>query len=427
MKALVIGNGGREHCLCWKLSQNSRIDRLYCSPGNGGTALLGTNVPLATPREYLQFAKEQIIDLTIIGPEAYLAEGIVDLFLSEKLPVIGPNRAAARLESSKIFAKQFMNRNHIPTADYEIFDQSTEAFRYLGSNYRYPLVLKADGLAAGKGVAIAQDSDEARIIMKEFMLERRLGAAGERMVVEEFLSGEEATVMMALDGRTYRMFPFSQDHKRIGEGDIGPNTGGMGAYSPTPVVDKDVQVRLEREIIGPLMEGLAREKLFYRGFLYLGLMIDEMRRPRVLEFNVRLGDPEAQVILPRLQTDWLELCLAIWEGKLSETILAESAGANLAVVLATHGYPGHYDTGMVIDGLEQFENRPDDEVLVFHAGTKRQENKTITTSGRVMNVCGRGKDLLEAKDRAYQAISQIRFDKMYYRRDIGYRAWSQRP
>lgn len=426
MRVMVVGSGGREHCLAWKIAQSPEVEEVFCVPGNGGMRSVGTCVSLSSFREMLDFVREKDVGLVLVGPEAPLASGIVDTFLAERRAIIGPDRRGALLEASKVFAKEFMRRYGIPTAPFSVFDDPGEALEVLKRRQNYPVVVKADGLASGKGVYIAQDFEEAAFAVRELMVEKKFGASGKRIVVEDFLEGEEATVMVLFDGASYLFLPSSQDHKKVGEGDIGPNTGGMGAYSPAPVVDEDVLRRVEKDIIFPLLEGVERENLYYRGVLYLGLMISKDKTPWVLEFNVRLGDPETQVVLPRIRNDWLEVSLALWEGKLHTLRLEVTPEAMLSVVLASRGYPGHFERGKRIEGLEAFPNRPGDAVLLFHAGTVWQGDGYYTDGGRVLNVCAFGKDLEEAYSRAYEAVSRIHFEGMYYRRDIGFRALTNR-
>lgn len=422
LKVMVVGSGGREHCLAWKISHSKLVDKIYCAPGNGGMSEIGECVPWKSLSDLVSFAQEEKINLTLVGPEAPLSQGIVDLFEAHSLPIIGPDQRGALLESSKIFAKNFMKKYQIPTSSFETFDDYEEAIDYLKRRDTYPLVIKADGLAGGKGVYIAYDVDEALDALRELMVDLKFGGAGERIVIEDFLEGEEATLMMLWDGKSYFLLPSSQDHKRVGEGDIGPNTGGMGAYSPAPVIDGIVLNKIEKEIVHPLLEGIKKEKLKYRGVIYLGIMVDKKKEPWVLEFNVRLGDPETQVVLPRVNNDWLEVNLAIWEGKLDKIKFSVNDSPMLGVVLASKGYPGNYEVGKKIFGLEKFPNRVDDEVLVFHAGTEKRADGFYTVGGRVLNVCARGKTLQEAKDKVYRAITEIHFENIYYRRDIGFRA-----
>ncbi len=426
MRVMVIGSGGREHCIAWKMAQSPGVTEIFCVPGNGGMELLGTCIPLSSFQELLDFVEEKDVHLVFVGPEAPLAAGIVDYFCARKRAIIGPDRRGALLESSKVFAKEFMKRYGIPTAPSAVFDEPEEALEALKKRKDFPVVVKADGLAGGKGVYVAQDFDEASFAVRELMMEKKFGPSGKRIVVEDFLEGEEATVMVLFDGRSYLFLPSSQDHKKVGEGDIGPNTGGMGAYSPAPVVDDVVLRRIEREILVPLLEGMERENLYYRGILYLGLMIGKDRTPWVLEFNVRLGDPETQVVLPRVRNDWLEVSLALWEGRLHEIRLEVTEEAMLGVVLASQGYPGHFERGKQITGLENFTNHPKDKILLFHAGTVRRGNAWYTDGGRVLNVCAFGKDLEEAYHRVYEGVSRIHFEGMYYRRDIGFRVLKHR-
>ncbi len=422
LKVMVVGSGGREHCLAWKISHSGLVDKIYCAPGNGGMSEIGECVPWESLVDLASFAQEEKIDLTIVGPEAPLSQGIVDLFEAHYLPIIGPDQKGALLESSKIFAKNFMKKYKIPTSPFETFDDYKEAVDYLKKRDTYPLVIKADGLAGGKGVYITRDVDEGINALEQLMVDLKFGNAGKRVVIEDFLQGEEATIMVLWDGKSYFLLPSSQDHKRVGEGDIGPNTGGMGAYSPAPIITETMGEKIEKKIVYPLLEGIREEKLKYRGVIYIGIMVDREKEPWVLEFNVRLGDPETQVVLPRINNDWLEVNLAIWEGKLGEIKFSVSDSPMLGVVLASKGYPGNYEVGKKIFGLGKFPNREHDEVLVFHAGTEKRDDGFYTAGGRVLNVCARGKNLQEAKDKAYQAAAEIHFENIYYRRDIGFRA-----
>lgn len=423
MKIMLIGSGGREHCIAWKVKQNPEVQELYCIPGNGGMSSLGVCKSLHSLHDMVQFAKEKEIDLTLVGPEAPLALGIVDLFQSEGLAIIGPNQNAARLESSKVFAKNFMKKYKIPTAQFEVFAQPDSAITYLKSGLNFPLVIKANGLASGKGVFIVEDEEEAEDIVTELMIKKIFGDAGEQIIVEECLEGEEATIMFLFDGESYCLLPSSQDHKRVGDSDVGPNTGGMGAYSPAPLISDQLLKKIEKSIIFPFIEGIQQEKLNYRGVVYLGLMITHHSDVHVLEFNVRLGDPETQVVLPRVKNDWLDLNLALYQSSLSEIRLEVDAQNLLGVVLTSRGYPGKYEIGKKINGLEDFPNDPQGKILIFHAGTQRKDNQIVTAGGRVLNVCAFGENLKKAAYNAYLAIGKICFENMYYRQDIGYRAF----
>ncbi|HCU21895.1 MAG TPA: phosphoribosylamine--glycine ligase [Candidatus Atribacteria bacterium] len=423
MKVMLIGSGGREHCIAWKVKQNPEVKELYCIPGNGGISSLGICNTLNTLQDMVRFAKEKEINLTLVGPEAPLAKGVVDLFQSEKLAIVGPNQNAARLESSKVYAKQFMKKYKIPTAQFEVFNRSDSAISYLKSGLNFPLVIKADGLAAGKGVFIVEDEVEAEDVVVDLMVNKIFGDAGNQIIVEECLEGEEATIMFLFDGKSYCILPSSQDHKRIGDSDVGPNTGGMGAYSPAPLITDQILKKIEVNIIHPFIEGIQQEKLDYRGVVYLGLMITHHSDIHVLEFNVRLGDPETQVVLPRLKNDWLDLSLALYRSSLSKVKLEVDTQKLLGVVLTSRGYPGNYEIGKRIDGLEDFPNEPQGKVLVFHAGTQIKDNQIVTAGGRVLNVCAFGDTLKKAAYNAYLAVGKISFENMYYRRDIGYRAF----
>lgn len=417
MHVLVVGGGGREHALCHALARSPRLSRLSCAPGNAGTAAIARNVPLAATdrRGLIQFCEDEGVDLVVVGPEAPLVKGIAEELEAEGFAVVGPSAAAAQLEGSKAFAKGFMERHGIPTAASKTYTEAeyaaAEAHAAAGP---FPLVLKADGLAAGKGVVIAEDADQARAALREMLVEGAFGKAGSRVVIEAFLEGEEASIFVLSDGRDYVVLPPAQDHKRIGEGDTGPNTGGMGAYAPAPVVTPDVLRAVEEQVIVPTLHGMMEEGRPYCGILYVGLMITA-DGPQVIEYNCRLGDPEAQVVLPLLETDPLDLFEAVARTRLREVEVRFSEGTAACVVLASEGYPGTYRQGVPIEGLDAV---PDD-VLVFHAGTTEKEGGVITAGGRVLSVTGLGPDLQTALDRAYAGADAIHFEGVQLRRDIG--------
>lgn len=423
MKLLVIGGGGREHALAWKLASSRRVQKVFVAPGNGGTAREPgvENVALSDLDALADFAAREQVHLTVVGPEAPLAAGVVDLFRSRGLRIFGPTKAAAQLESSKEFAKRFLVRHGIPTAAYEGFSEAAAAHRYVDARGA-PIVVKADGLAAGKGVVVATTTDEAHAAIDAMLLGRAMGDAGARVVVEDFLAGEEASFIVMCDGEHVLTLATSQDHKRLRDGDEGPNTGGMGAYSPAPVVTPAVHARVVREIVTPTVRGMAKDGNPYSGFLYAGLMIDGAGNPKVLEFNCRLGDPETQPILVRLRSDLLELLDRAVDGKL-DTIEAEwDRRAALGVVMAAANYPDTPRKGDEITGLP-----PDGEDYhVFHAGTELRDGKVVTSGGRVLCVTALGDSVRIAQKRAYEVLAGIRFEGMQYRRDIGYRAIAAR-
>jgi phosphoribosylamine--glycine ligase len=416
VKILVVGSGGREHALVWKLKQSSRAGRIFCAPGNAGTAELGENVPIpATDLQALvRFAKENEIGLTVIGPDDPLAGGIVDLFESEGLRVFGPSKSAARLESSKIFAKELMRKNKIPTARGAAFSNCEAAFAFV-EQARFPLVIKADGLALGKGVIIAHDATEARAAVDSMLTKRRFGDAGTRLLIEECLTGSECSLHALVDGRSYRMLATARDHKRAYDGDAGPNTGGMGAFSPADNFDATQQSQFGREVMAPLLKGLNENGVVFRGLLFPGLMVTA-DGPRVLEFNCRFGDPETQVILPRLKSDLLDLFVATIEGTLDRNTIEWDERAAVTVVLASGGYPEKYDVGKPIHGLD-LAGRAED-VHVFHAGTRMDNGTIVTAGGRVLAVTALGESVAVARARAYEAVARIGFEGCQYRRDI---------
>ncbi|MDQ7039017.1 MAG: phosphoribosylamine--glycine ligase [Aquificota bacterium] len=419
MKVLIVGNGGREHALVWKIAQSPFVSRIYCTRGNAGINRVAEAVDIdPTDVERLaRFAEEEGIDFTVVGPEAPLVKGVVDAFEKRGLMIFGPSREASRLEGSKAFAKRFMERHNIPTAEYATFEDPEEAKEYVKSKGA-PIVVKADGLAAGKGSVVCTTQEEALRTVDRFMREGVLGESGKRVVIEEFLEGEEASYIVMVNGDTYVPLPTSQDHKRLLDGDRGPNTGGMGAYSPTPVIDEITERRIKKEIVERTLKGLKEEGIYFRGFLYVGLMITE-EGPKVLEFNVRLGDPEAQPILMRIKNDFLKVLMDFYEGK--RVYIEEDERWALDVVLASKGYPEKPEKGFEIHGIEEAES--EEGVVIFHAGTALRNSKVITSGGRVLNVCAYGRTLKEAKERAYRAVSKIHFEGMRFRKDIGDKAF----
>ena len=419
MNILVIGGGGREHALVWKLRQSPRVERLYCAPGNDGMGRQAERVDIGAGdvEKLADFAAREAVDLTVVGPEQPLVAGIADLFESRGLKVFGPGREAARLEGSKAFAKELMLENGIPTAACEVFSDIDEARRYVAHDR--PCVVKADGLAAGKGVILCSGRAEAEAALDAIMGRKVFGAAGERVVVEEMLIGEEASFMALMDGDDFLQLASSQDHKRVFDGDEGPNTGGMGAYSPAPVVDVAVHDAVVERVLKPLAAGLKRRGLVYRGVLYAGLMITE-DGPKVLEFNCRFGDPECQPIMMRLNSDLAPLLMATAEGRLREAAAEWSDQAAVCVVLASEGYPGEYETGMEITGLDALDSWR--QGYAFHAGTRCEEDRWFTGGGRVLGVTARGNTIAEAARVAYDGASRIGWEGMHYRRDIARRA-----
>lgn len=423
MKIMIIGGGGREHALAWKAAQSPRVEQVFVAPGNAGTETEPgvTNAPLS-PDDFdalAGFARDRHVDLTIVGPEAPLVAGIVDHFTASGLRCLGPSRAAAQLEGSKSFTKDFLRRHEIPTAEYAVFDDTKAALEYL-KHQSMPIVVKADGLAAGKGVIIADSLARAETAVRDMLSGNRFGEAGHRVVIEEYMKGEEASFIAIVDGRTALPFATSQDHKPRDAGDTGPNTGGMGAYSPAPVVTREVHERIMREVIRPTVNGMAREGNRYVGFLYAGLMIDPDGNPKVVEYNCRFGDPEAQPIMMRLQTDLADLCEAAMDQRLDTVSLEFSRQAALGVVMTAGGYPGAYEKGAPIAGLEEAERTQD--CKIFHAGTRRENGRIVTNGGRVLCVTSLGETVFQAQQKAYQAVERIQWQDVYYRTDIGYRA-----
>jgi phosphoribosylamine--glycine ligase len=420
MKILVVGSGGREHALAWKLAQSERIQMVYVAPGNGGTALDARmeNVPVTDPAALAQFAKQNQIGLTVVGPEVPLAAGIVNIFRDEGLKIFGPTREAAQLESSKDFAKAFMKRHRIPTADYQTFADVQAAHRYIDQKGA-PIVIKADGLAAGKGVVVAMTLEEAHAAVDMMLSDNKLGDAGARVVIEEFLAGEEASFIVMVDGRNILPLATSQDHKRLKDNDEGPNTGGMGAYSPAPIVTPAIHARVMREIINPTVLGMSKDGIPFTGFLYAGLMIDARGNPKTLEFNCRMGDPETQPIMARLKTDLVSVMEHAVNGTLDAVSLEWDRRTALGVVMAAAGYPESPRKGDVVSGIP--EETPD--CVTFHAGTVLGEDgKLTTTGGRVLCVVGLGDSVRLAQKHAYDVTDNIHFDGKQVRHDIGWRA-----
>lgn len=418
MKVLVIGSGGREHAIVWKLAQSKLVDKIYCAPGNAGISEIAECVEVENKdfSALLDFVKYEWIDLTVVGPEEPLAKGIVDIFQKEGRKIIGPTKAGAQIESSKVFAKEFMKRHKIPTAGYKVFTSYTHAEEYIRLKGT-PIVIKADGLAAGKGVFVCQSYEEAMDALKLIMKEKAFGSAGDRVVIEECLQGKEASYLVFTDGKTIVPMVTSKDHKRLLDNDEGPNTGGMGTFSPNPIISPELEHEILETVIKPTIKGLKQEGIVYKGILYAGLMIIN-NKPYVLEFNCRFGDPETQVILPRLDTDIMDIFMAIAEQKLNKVDVKWKNEASLCVILASEGYPGKYKKGIPIYGLEMFKGLKD--TTVFHAGTKfDNEGKIVTNGGRVLGVTAMGKDIQEARQKAYSAIEFIKFEGMQYRKDIG--------
>lgn len=422
MNILVIGGGGREHALAWRFSKSSEVDQVFVAPGNGGTASTQgmRNINLSSAEDLLQFAKDNHVALTVVGPEAPLAAGVVDVFRNAGLAIFGPTKAAAQLESSKDFAKAFMVRHQIPTAAYASFTEAEAAHAYV-EQQGAPIVIKADGLAAGKGVVVAMTLEEAHQAIDD-MLGGQFGQAGALVVIEEFLAGEEASFIVMCDGNTVLPLASSQDHKRQLDGDQGPNTGGMGAYSPAPIVNEVIHERILSEVVIPTIEGMRADGIEYTGFLYAGVMIgegDDATRPiKVLEFNCRLGDPETQPLLMRIKNDFVPLFEAATQGKLDQVTIDWDPRSAIGVVLAAHNYPAAPRTGDVIHGL----GAESDEVMVFHAGTQLSDGEIVTSGGRVLCVTALGETIQEARQKAYAAIDEINFDGMQYRSDIAWRA-----
>ncbi len=414
MKILVVGGGGREHVLVWKLHQSPKVSKIYCAPGNAGIADLAETVDIqAEDIEALRdFAKEKKIDLTVVGPEAPLVAGITDLFEKEGLRVFGPNKKCAQLEGSKAFTKDFLMRHGIPTGRYMEFMDIDAAKDAVGA-YGYPAVIKADGLAAGKGVVIAANEQEAFDALDGMMVQKKFGASGDKVVLEEFLTGVETSILCFVDGESIVPMVSAQDYKKIFDNDEGPNTGGMGNYSPSYIYDDALQKEVEQKILTPIIQGFKKDGLDFKGILFIGLMITE-EGPKVLEFNTRFGDPEAQVVLTRLETDLLDVIESILNQRLKEQKLEWTEKKTVCVVLASGGYPGSYEKGKVIQGLQDV----DSDVVVFHAGTRKEKGKIVTSGGRVLGVTAWGDTLKEAREKAYANVARISFEGMQYRKDI---------
>jgi phosphoribosylamine--glycine ligase len=425
MNVLIIGSGAREHAMCWSAARSEHVQRVFVAPGNGGTALMGEkvrNVPLKADAldDLLMFSDENHIDLTVVGSESPLELGIVDLFRRAGKKIVGPTQTAARLESSKVFSKEFMQRHGIPTAGYHVFRDALSANCHIGlEERRFPQVIKASGLCAGKGVFIALDRDQALSAIRELFEERIFGDAGNEVVIEEFLPGEEASVFALTDGTSYRLFLAAQDHKRIGNGDIGKNTGGMGAYAPAPLVTPEIMQKVEERIIRPTLKGMRDDGSPYTGFLYVGLMIDR-GDPSVVEYNARMGDPETQVVLPLLKSDFVAALQASVDGTLDEVPFEMHQKSAATVVIASGGYPDHYETGKTITVSDELAVMED--CLLFHAGTTYEGGRLATSGGRVFSVTALGETLRASIDKAYRAVEKIGFEGAYYRTDIGAKA-----
>ncbi len=417
---LLIGSGGREHALAWKLAQSPRLGKLFIAPGNGGTARLGENVPIKGDDipALIAFAKRSSIDLVVVGPDDPLAFGIVDQFQKEKFLVFGPTKAAAQIEASKVFAKQLMQEEYIPTAAFQVFTDYNEASRYLASQ-PVPIVVKASGLALGKGAIVCKTMEEGRAALKSIMIDRTFGNAGNEVVIEEFLEGQEISIHAFSDGISRAVMPTAQDHKPVGEGDMGPNTGGMGTIAPVPWVTDELQNQIARTILDPTLRAMKKKGCTFSGCLYPGLKITP-EGPKVLEFNARFGDPETQSLMRLLRTDLLDILHACASGKLNEVSIEWNSGYAVCIVMASGGYPGVYKRGLPIAGISEAEKRED--VIVFHAGTKLADGGLVTSGGRVLGVSATGSTLAEALRKAYAGVEKIKFEGMYYRKDIGTKA-----
>ena len=418
MKVLIIGSGGREHAIAWKVAKSPKVEKIYCAPGNGGISQVAECVPIGAMEfdKLAAFAKEKEIDLTIVGMDDPLVGGVVDVFEKEGLRVFGPRKNAAILEGSKAFSKDLMKKYHIPTAAYENFDNPEAAIAYLKEKAEFPIVLKADGLALGKGVLICNTLEEAEEGVKTIMLDKKFGSAGNTLVIEEFMTGREVSVLSFVDGKTIKTMTSAQDHKRAKDGDQGLNTGGMGTFSPSPFYTKEIDEFCQKNIYQPTVDAMAAEGREFKGIIFFGLMLTE-KGPKVLEYNARFGDPEAQVVIPRMKNDMVEVCEACIDGTLDQINLEFEDNAAVCVVLASDGYPVSYGKGYPIEGLENFEGK--EGYYVFHAGTALKDGKIVTNGGRVLGVTAKGATLKEARKNAYTATEWIQFENKYMRHDIG--------
>jgi len=422
MNILVVGNGGREHALCWKIAQSSSVNKLYCAPGNSGTQSVAENINIDVQdlEGLVQFAIDKKIDLTVVGPEVPLCLGIVDLFKKHKLPIFGPNKFSAQLEGSKCFAKEFMRRHSIPTAYSEEFTDKDNALKFLNNPVfcNSKIVIKADGLAAGKGVIIAENINEAEKAIN-LCFDGAFGNAGSKVLVEEFLEGEETSILALIDGESIVSLLPSQDHKRVGEGDTGLNTGGMGAYCPAPIVDEKLAIEIQEKVLNRFLNGIQKDKMYYRGIIYAGIMVTK-KGPMVLEFNVRFGDPEVQAVMSLLKSDFVSVLLDTVNGNLAECDIQWHPGSAVCVVMASKGYPEKYEKGFSIIGLDYFDNTSD--TVVFHAGTSIKNNNIVTSGGRVLGVTSRGINIEEALKKVYSSVDKINWDGAFFRKDIAHRA-----
>lgn len=418
MKVLIIGSGGREHAIAWKVAKSPKVEKIYCAPGNGGISQVAECVPIGAMEfdKLAAFAKEKEIDLTIVGMDDPLVGGVVDVFEKEGLRVFGPRKNAAILEGSKAFSKDLMKKYHIPTAAYENFDNPEAAIAYLKEKAEFPIVLKADGLALGKGVLICNTLEEAEEGVNTIMLDKKFGSAGNTLVIEEFMTGREVSVLSFVDGKTIKTMTSAQDHKRAKDGDQGLNTGGMGTFSPSPFYTKEIDEFCQKNIYQPTVDAMAAEGREFKGIIFFGLMLTE-KGPKVLEYNARFGDPEAQVVIPRMKNDMVEVCEACIDGTLDQINLEFEDNAAVCVVLASDGYPVSYEKGFPIEGLENFEGK--EGYYVFHAGTALKDGKIVTNGGRVLGVTAKGATLKEARKNAYAATEWIQFENKYMRHDIG--------